>query len=53
MSRYCDCEDYPCCGHTDNDDSSPMADMTDQEIKEAVWARMDADPDYDYYEDYR
>lgn len=42
----CDCEDYPCCGHGDDDPTSEFGDMTDQEIKETVMARMMND-DYD------
>lgn len=38
--KYCDCEDYPCCGHTDDDLSGP--DMTDEEIKQSVYD-MDED----------
>lgn len=52
----CNCEDYPCCGHGDipygdNDPYSPYADMTNEEIKQAVYDRMSND-DYDpYYDD--
>jgi hypothetical protein len=52
--RYCDCEDYPCCGHTDNPDG-PHAHMTDAEIKQAVYDRYDDpdyDPDFDFSMDY-
>ena len=43
--RYCDCEDYPCCGHTDNPEG-PYADMTDDEIKQMTYDRMMRDDDY-------
>ncbi len=35
--RYCDCEDYPCCGHTDDDGST---DETDEQIKARVVREM-------------
>lgn len=42
--RYCDCEDYPCCGHTDDDGSD---DRTDEEIKQSVYDGDDLDwPDH-------
>lgn len=41
-ARYCDCEDYPCCGHTDNPHDSPYSEMTDEEIKQSVYD-MDED----------
>jgi hypothetical protein len=48
--RYCDYEDYPCCGHTDQDAESPYADMTDEEIKQMVYDRDPDDYDQsDYY----
>ena len=47
----CNCEDYPCCGHTDNDESSPYADMTDDEIKEEVYRRMQEEDGYEWGDD--
>ena len=29
-SKYCSCDDYPCCGHTDNIPSEPEFDEHDQ-----------------------
>lgn len=46
INMRCDCEDYPCCGHGDDDPTSEFSDMTDQKIKETVMARM-MDDDYD------
>lgn len=45
-TMICQCEDYPCCGHGDDNPSSPYANMTDAEIKQMVYDRFD-DPDYD------
>lgn len=43
------CEDFPCCGHEFGDcDGSKYG--SDEEIKAAVWARMDEEDGY--YDDH-
>jgi hypothetical protein len=43
------CEDFPCCGHEFGDcDGSKYG--SDEEIKAAVWARMDDEDGY--YDDH-
>lgn len=42
--KYCQCEDYPCCGHTDMSTEGP--DMTDEEIRDMEYSRDHTDDDW-------
>jgi hypothetical protein len=44
------CEDYPCCGH-EAGDCEGLKYGSDESIKARVYAQLDDDYDYDYFDD--